>query len=133
MEVCFGQQTTFSFVHQQWGIGPVDHKIVVIPALRQHHRSETEGQSAVAAWSHLQPLVCLDRWASPVLQPERFVRGQAAGTIRDDMTPRRLSMALTNLWLDNVVGWAERPDARPLPEALDLVTELFLGGAGVGR
>lgn len=60
-------------------------------------------------------------------------RGQAAGTIRADMTSRRLSMALTNLWLDNVVGWAERPDARPLPDALDLVTELFLGGAGVDR
>ena len=56
-------------------------------------------------------------------------RGQAEGTIRDDMTPKRLGIALTTLWLDNVVGWAERTDARPLPEALDLVTDLFLDGA----
>ena len=56
-------------------------------------------------------------------------RGQAAGSIRTDMTPLRLSMALTILWLDNVVGWAEREGARPLPDAVDLATELFLGGA----
>lgn len=55
--------------------------------------------------------------------------GQRQGTIRADMTARRLSMALTLLWLDNVVGWAERPHARPLPEALELATELFLHGA----
>lgn len=56
-------------------------------------------------------------------------RGQAAGTIREDMTPLRLAMAVTILWLDNVVGWAERERARPLPEAMDLSTDLFLGGA----
>lgn len=56
-------------------------------------------------------------------------RGQATGTIRTDMTPLRLSMALTILWLDNVVGWAEREGARPLPDAVDLATDLFLGGA----
>ena len=60
----------------------------------------------------------------PVLE-----RGQAEGTIRSDMTSRRLGVALTTLWLDNVVGWAERADARPLPEALDLVADLFLDGA----
>lgn len=59
-------------------------------------------------------------------------RGQQQGTIRSDMTVRRLSYALTNLWLDNVVGWAERAEARPLPDALDLVTDLFLGGAAAG-
>lgn len=56
-------------------------------------------------------------------------RGQAEGTVRDDMTVRRLSMALTLLWLDNVVGWAEREGARPLPDAIELATDLFLGGA----
>ncbi|HUG85014.1 MAG TPA: TetR/AcrR family transcriptional regulator [Euzebya sp.] len=58
-------------------------------------------------------------------------RGQAAGTIRDDMTPLRLATALTILWLDNVVGWAERERARPLRQAVDLATDLFLGGATV--
>ncbi|WP_370328218.1 TetR/AcrR family transcriptional regulator [Euzebya sp.] len=56
-------------------------------------------------------------------------RGQAAGTIRTDMSPLRLSMALTILWLDNVVGWAERENPRPLPDAVALSTDLFLGGA----
>ncbi|MGI9018417.1 MAG: TetR/AcrR family transcriptional regulator [Euzebya sp.] len=56
-------------------------------------------------------------------------RGQAAGTMRTDMSPLRLAMALTIQWLDNTVGWAERPNARPLPQALTLATELFLGGA----
>lgn len=60
-------------------------------------------------------------------------RGQAAGDIRDDMSALRLSMALTIQWLDDVVGWAERDRARPLPEAMDLSTDLFLGGATAGR
>ena len=57
-------------------------------------------------------------------------RGQAAGTLRTDMSPLRLAMALTILWLDNTVGWAERENARPLGQAIDLATDLFLGGAG---
>ncbi len=57
-------------------------------------------------------------------------RGQAAGELRTDMTPLRLSMSLTILWLDNIVGWAERENARPLPQAMELATDLFLGGAG---
>lgn len=56
-------------------------------------------------------------------------RGQSAGALRQDMSPLRLAMALTVLWLDNVVGWAERPNARPLPDSLRLTTELFLTGA----
>lgn len=63
-------------------------------------------------------------------------RGQAEGSLRTDMSPLRLSMALTILWLDNTVGWAEREGARPLAESLDLATDLFLGGAlvaGVSR
>ncbi|CAN5452763.1 TetR/AcrR family transcriptional regulator [soil metagenome] len=80
-----------------------------------------------AAWVHVlgerQPL-----WGRiiPIIE-----RGQAAGSIRADMTPLRLSMALTILWLDNVVGWAERDNARPLPQAMELATDLFLGGAAV--
>ena len=34
----------------------------------------------------LTGFICLDRWASPVLQPERFVRGQAAGTMVNTFT-----------------------------------------------
>lgn len=60
-------------------------------------------------------------------------RGQRSGAIRDDMSPLRLAMAITVLWLDNVVGWAERPSARPLPEAIGLATELFLTGAQGAR
>jgi AcrR family transcriptional regulator len=56
-------------------------------------------------------------------------RGQAEGTVRRDMSPLRLAMALTILWLDNTVGWAEREGARPLADSLALATELFLGGA----
>jgi AcrR family transcriptional regulator len=82
-----------------------------------------------AAWVQVlgdrQPL-----WARiiPIVE-----RGQADGAIRGDMTPLRLSMALTILWLDNVVGWAEREGARPLAEAMDLATDLFLGGAAASR
>lgn len=65
---------------------------------------------------------------------EPIVRGgQAAGTIRDDLSPARLAQGLTILWLDAVVGWAERP--RELALAVDLrrATTLFLHGATVPR
>ena len=34
----------------------------------------------------LTGFICLDRWSAPVLQPDRFVRGQAAGTMRNTFT-----------------------------------------------
>ncbi|MEC8560921.1 MAG: hypothetical protein VXY94_12695, partial [Planctomycetota bacterium] len=34
----------------------------------------------------LTGFICLDRWSSPVLQPERFVRGQIAGTMENTYT-----------------------------------------------
>lgn len=60
-------------------------------------------------------------------------RGRQDGSLRDDLSPLRLAMALTVSWLDNVVGWAERPHSRPLVEAVELATDLFLGGAGTSR
>lgn len=60
------------------------------------------------------------------------VRGQEAGTLRTDMSALRLAMALTILWLDTTVGWAERDGGRPLEQALALATDLFLGGARGG-
>lgn len=68
-------------------------------------------------WAHIIPII---------------ERGQAGGELRTDMSPLRLSMALTILWLDNVIGWAERSGSRPLPQGIDLATELFLGGAAAG-
>jgi AcrR family transcriptional regulator len=54
--------------------------------------------------------------------------GQAAGELRTDQSPTRLAQALTVLWLDNVIGWAERPKERPLARDLALATTLFLEG-----
>ena len=56
-------------------------------------------------------------------------RGQAEGVFRSDLSARRVAQALTILWLDAVVGWAERP--RELDLAVDLrrATVLFLDGA----
>ena len=34
----------------------------------------------------LTGFICLDRWSAPVLQPERFVRGQIAGTMDNTYT-----------------------------------------------
>ncbi|MEE8601007.1 TetR/AcrR family transcriptional regulator [Euzebya tangerina] len=65
-------------------------------------------------------------WATitPIIE-----RGQHAGTIRSDMSPLRLAMAITTLWLDSIVGWAERDQARPLGDSLALCTTLFLDGS----
>ncbi len=65
-------------------------------------------------WAHILPIV---------------EAGQARGELRTDLSPLRLAMALTILWLDNVVGWAERGRSRPLDDAIRLATDLFLGGA----
>jgi TetR/AcrR family transcriptional regulator, cholesterol catabolism regulator len=56
-------------------------------------------------------------------------RGQDAGQLRADQSPHRLAHALTSLWLDNVIGWAERPETRPLARDLELALDLFLDGA----
>jgi AcrR family transcriptional regulator len=58
-------------------------------------------------------------------------QGQAAGTLRRDLSSRRLAQALTVLWLDAVVGWAERPQELDLTEDLSRATVLFLHGARV--
>lgn len=54
--------------------------------------------------------------------------GQVSGELRTDQSPARLAQALTVLWLDNVIGWAERPRERPLARDLALATTLFLEG-----
>jgi AcrR family transcriptional regulator len=60
----------------------------------------------------------------PVVQ-----RGREDGTLRTDLSARRLAQALTILWLDAVVGWAERAAALELREDLRRATALFLAGA----
>ena len=55
--------------------------------------------------------------------------GQAAGELREDQSAARLAQALVVLWLDETIGWAERPDERPLRRDLAKATTLFLGGA----
>jgi AcrR family transcriptional regulator len=68
------------------------------------------------------------RTLGAVLQP--FVeQGQATGEIRSDQSAARLSQALVILWLDSVIGWAERPVDRPLARDLEKATSLFLSGA----
>ncbi|QBI21835.1 TetR/AcrR family transcriptional regulator [Egibacter rhizosphaerae] len=71
------------------------------------------------------------RALSAVIEPI-LARGQEVGAIRDDQSPVRLAQALTILWLDNVIGWAERPEPRPLVNDLERATSLFLDGAAVG-
>jgi AcrR family transcriptional regulator len=56
-------------------------------------------------------------------------RGQVEGALRHDLSSRRLAQALTILWLDAVVGWAERPRELDLAEDLRRATALFLRGA----
>lgn len=56
-------------------------------------------------------------------------RGHSAGEFRTDLSSRRLAQALTILWLDAVVGWAERPRELDLAEDLRRATTLFLHGA----
>ncbi|CAN5271314.1 hypothetical protein BH20ACT8_BH20ACT8_02390 [soil metagenome] len=68
---------------------------------------------------------------SAVIQPI-IEAGQAAGRIRADQSPQRLAQALTILWLDNVIGWAERGTTRPLGADLARATDLFCGGALAG-
>lgn len=65
---------------------------------------------------------------SRVLEPA-IVEGQRRGVLRDDQSSYRLAQALTILWLDNVIGWAERPEPRPLATDLHRATSLFLDGA----
>ena len=56
-------------------------------------------------------------------------RGRAEGSLRTDLSSRRLAQGLTILWLDAVVGWAERPVARDLAIDLRRATAMFVDGA----
>lgn len=58
-------------------------------------------------------------------------RGQADGTLRTDLSAGRLAQALTILWLDAVIGWAERDKDLDLAVDLQRATALFVGGARV--
>ena len=55
--------------------------------------------------------------------------GRADGSLRTDLSARRLAQGLTILWLDAVVGWAERMEDRALAVDLRRATTLFLDGA----
>lgn len=55
-------------------------------------------------------------------------RGQVEGTLRADLSAQRLAQGLTILWLDAVVGWAERTQPRDLTIDLRRATALFLDG-----
>jgi AcrR family transcriptional regulator len=55
--------------------------------------------------------------------------GQRHGEVRTDLSPGRLAQALTILWLDTIVGWSEREEARDLGPELEQAVALFLDGA----
>lgn len=65
----------------------------------------------------------LSRVVAPIIE-----RAQQAGVARTDLSPRRLAQGLTILWLDTIIGWAERPVARDLEEDLRRATRIFLDG-----
>ena len=56
--------------------------------------------------------------------------GRDEGVLRADLSATRLAQGLTILWLDAVVGWAERERDLDLGEDLRRATSLFLDGAG---
>lgn len=56
-------------------------------------------------------------------------RAVTEGRVRADISTRRLAQQLTILWLDTVVGWAERPQDQPLDVELALATAVFVDGA----
>jgi AcrR family transcriptional regulator len=60
-----------------------------------------------------------------------IVRGREDGTIRSDLSPARLAQSLTIMWLDVILGWAERAEERDLVEELHLTLALYLDGARV--
>ena len=55
--------------------------------------------------------------------------GRRDGSLRTDLSAQRLAQGLTILWLDAVVGWAERAQDRDLAIDLRRATALFLDGA----
>jgi AcrR family transcriptional regulator len=65
---------------------------------------------------------------SQIIEPI-VVRGREDGSIRTDLTPARLAQGLTILWLDAILGWAERPVERDLVEDLDASLDMYLDGA----
>jgi AcrR family transcriptional regulator len=58
-------------------------------------------------------------------------RGRADGAIRADLSPARLAQGLTILWLDAILGWAERAEERDLVQDLLRSLSLYLDGARV--
>ena len=56
-------------------------------------------------------------------------RGQTDATLRTDLTAQRLAHTLTILWLDAVIGWAERAEQRDLSVDMQRATTVFLHGA----
>ena len=68
------------------------------------------------------------RTLNAIIQPV-IDAGRAGGSLRTDLSARRLAQGLTILWLDAVVGWAERDQDRDLAVDLRRATALFLDGA----
>lgn len=60
-----------------------------------------------------------------------ILRGREDGAIRTDLSPARLAQSLTIMWLDVILGWAERAEERDLTEELHLTLGLYLDGARV--
>jgi AcrR family transcriptional regulator len=58
-------------------------------------------------------------------------RGRASGRLRTDLSVARVGHGLTILWLDAIIGWAERDVARDLRAELRQTLALFLDGAVV--
>ena len=81
-EVGGREQPAGVLAHQQRPVGPVADEVAIVPALREHHRGQPEGERAVGAGAHAQPLVGAGgRARAPRIDHDQ--RGAARDRLRD--------------------------------------------------
>lgn len=68
------------------------------------------------------------RTLKEVIRPA-IEQAQRAGEIRTDLSPGRIAQGLTIVWLDTIIGWAERAEPRDLGTDLRRATTLVVDGA----